>query len=88
MEHLLQWIRVAEAVRATCQNASEFDALIRFQKQRLKGQDRSPEQTMANKSADEIQEKNIEKNGAEIRESIFGFMAGGRHSSPKLEGVR
>src|SRR4051812_18038317 len=34
---LREWIGVAEAVRATCLNLPEFDALIRHQKQRLEG---------------------------------------------------
>ncbi len=35
MDAIREWIRAAEAVRATCLNTSEFDVLIRHQKQRL-----------------------------------------------------
>jgi hypothetical protein len=35
MDELREWIRAAEAARPTCQNKSEFDLLIRHQKQRL-----------------------------------------------------
>ena len=35
MDALREWIRAAEAARATCLNVPEFDMLIRHQKQRL-----------------------------------------------------
>jgi hypothetical protein len=35
MDELRDWIRAAEAARATCVNALEFDLLIQHQKQRL-----------------------------------------------------
>lgn len=64
MEYLLEWIRAAESVRATCQNQCELDVLIRFQKARLKA--RSPEQAMANQTADEFKSKNVEKMGEQL----------------------
>jgi hypothetical protein len=66
MKHLLEWIRVAEQARVTCQNKPEFDALIQFQKQRLEASERRPEQIMAHQTADDFKKKNIEKMGEKL----------------------
>ena len=41
MEELRKWIEVAARVRATCQNVSEFDHLIGYQKERLEELERA-----------------------------------------------
>jgi hypothetical protein len=66
MKHLLEWIRAAERVRATCQNASEFDALIRFQKQRLKELERRSGQNMADQTSDEFKRQCVDKMGEQL----------------------
>jgi hypothetical protein len=66
MKHLLEWIRAAERVRATCQNASEFDALIRFQKQRLKELERRSGQNMADQTSDEFKKQCADKMGEQL----------------------
>ena len=37
MDELREWVRSAEAARATCLNANELEGLIQHQKQRLEG---------------------------------------------------
>jgi hypothetical protein len=57
---LQAWIRAAEAVRPTCRNPADFDALIRFQKQRLDGN------AMTNRTAEEARDHYIDKMGKDL----------------------
>jgi hypothetical protein len=66
VKQLLEWIRTAEKVRAACQNVSEFDALIRFQKQRLKELERRSEQNMAEQTSDEFKKQCVNKMGEQL----------------------
>jgi hypothetical protein len=61
MDGLRDWIRAAEAVRATCRNLLEFDALI--QKQRRRYKTKLDGNNMTNRTAEEARDHYIEKMG-------------------------
>jgi hypothetical protein len=62
-DELLDWLRAAEAIRPTCCNRPEFDALIQHQKKRLRGRTDWDGSNMTDRTAEEARDHYVETMG-------------------------